>query len=105
MIAAIFEFVLDRNRKTDFSRHYERQQRRLHNAEGLISVERYRSESDAHKFLFLSFWRDLEALDRWRDAASTEVLHEPEEDEATLDFRLRVAIILRDETAGEDNLQ
>lgn len=105
MITAIFEFVLDRNRKTGFSPHYERQHQRLLAAEGLISVERYRSESDSNKFLFLSFWRDIEALDRWRGAAASDVLHAPDEDDTTLDFRLRIARILRDETDGEGDLQ
>src|SRR2546428_7345514 len=38
--------------------------------DGFISVERFASLSDQNKLLSLSFWRDEEAVRRWRNLGS-----------------------------------
>ena len=68
----------------------------LQGIDGFISIERFESRAEPGKLLSLSFWRDAEAVARWRR-------HEPHR-QAQLagrnrlfaDYRLRVAEVQRD---------
>ena len=68
----------------------------LEKIDGFISVERFESLTNKGKFLSLSFWRDDEAVKRWR----TQLNHQAAQDEGKQrvfkDFRIRVAEVIRD---------
>lgn len=67
MIAVIFEvvpFVGERHRYLDLAGELRAQ---LEAADGFLSVERFESLSTRGKLLSLSFWRDEEAVRRWRE--------------------------------------
>lgn len=68
----------------------------LERIDGFISVERFRSLADPDKYLSISFWRDEEAVRRWRGHAQHRAAQETGKAEIFEDFRIRVAEVVRD---------
>ena len=66
MIAVIFEVLPAVGRKSDYLEHAARLKSELECVDGFISVERLKSLTDPDKLLSLSFWRDEQAVARWR---------------------------------------
>lgn len=64
--------------------------------DGFISVERFQSLSSPGKLLSLSFWRDEEAVKRWRTLESHRRAQEAGRGGVFANYRLRVAQVLRD---------
>jgi heme-degrading monooxygenase HmoA len=96
MIAVIFEVWPESGRKEDYLSIAATLRPELEKIDGFISVERFQSITDPNKLLSLSFWRDEEAVKRWRNT-----LHHREGQAAGrggvfADYRLRVASVLRD---------
>jgi heme-degrading monooxygenase HmoA len=96
MIAVIFEVWPASGRKEDYLAIAATLRAELEKMDGFISVERFQSLTDPAKLLSLSFWRDEEAVRRWRN----DVHHR--ESQATgragvfADYRLRIASVVRD---------
>jgi heme-degrading monooxygenase HmoA len=67
MIAVIFEVWPADGHKDDYMDHAARLRDELNAIDGFISVERFQSLTDPDKLLSLSFWRDEEAVARWRN--------------------------------------
>lgn len=96
MIAVIFEVWPASGRKEDYLSIAATLRPELEKIDGFISVERFQSITDPNKLLSLSFWRDEEAVKRWRNT-----LHHREGQAAGrggvfADYRLRVASVVRD---------
>ncbi|WP_207485089.1 antibiotic biosynthesis monooxygenase family protein [Arenibaculum pallidiluteum] len=68
----------------------------LEQIDGFLSVERFQSLSDPGKLLSLSFWRDEDAVRRWRGRAAHRVAQARGRGGVFVDYRLRVAAVLRD---------
>jgi len=68
----------------------------LERIDGFISIERFQSLTDADKLLSLSFWRDEEAVARWRNLESHRSAQAAGRDHVLSDYRLRVAQVVRD---------
>ena len=68
----------------------------LEQIDGFISVERFESLTKKGRYLSLSFWRDEEAVRRWRNQpAHREGQHEGRG--SVFDgYRLRIATVIRD---------
>jgi heme-degrading monooxygenase HmoA len=64
--------------------------------DGFISVERFASLAQPGKLLSLSFWRDEEAVRRWRNLASHREAQACGRQGVFRDYRLRVAEVVRD---------
>lgn len=64
--------------------------------DGFISIERYTSLTTEGKVVSLSFWRDEEALDRWRNVAKHRIAQARGRGGVFVDYRLRVATVIRD---------
>jgi heme-degrading monooxygenase HmoA len=64
--------------------------------DGFISVERFASLAQPGKLLSLSFWRDEEAVRRWRNLASHREAQARGRQGVFRDYRLRVAEVVRD---------
>ena len=68
----------------------------LERIDGFISVERFQSLTDPDKLLSLSFWRDEDAVARWRN----ELHHRESAGRGRggifADYRLRIASVVRD---------
>ena len=69
MIAIIFEVRPAAGRKDDYLAHAKRLLADVEQIDGFISVERFQSLTDPDKMLSLSFFRDEEAVARWRNHA------------------------------------
>ncbi|WZB74934.1 antibiotic biosynthesis monooxygenase [Achromobacter insuavis] len=68
----------------------------LKTIDGFISVERFQSLSTPDKLLSLSFWRDEDAVRRWRTLDSHRRAQEAGRGGVFANYRLRVAQVLRD---------
>ncbi len=64
--------------------------------DGFISVERFQSLSNPGKLLSLSFWRDEDAVRRWRSLEAHRRAQEAGRGGVFAGYRLRVAQVLRD---------
>lgn len=64
--------------------------------DGFISVERFESLSTPGKLLSLSFWRDEEAVARWRALPQHRQAQAAGRAGVFADYRLRVATVQRD---------
>jgi len=68
----------------------------LDDIDGFISIERFRSVSDAARVLSLSFWRDEAAVAQWRNLEAHRAAQAKGRAGVFHDYRLRVAHVLRD---------
>jgi heme-degrading monooxygenase HmoA len=63
---------------------------------GFVSIERFESLGRPRKILSLSFWRDEESVRQWRNLESHRRIQMAGRDHIFIDYRLRVAAVLRD---------
>ncbi|CAN7157175.1 antibiotic biosynthesis monooxygenase [Acidovorax sp. LjRoot74] len=68
----------------------------LEQVDGFVSIERFESLSEPGKLLSLSFWRDEEAVARWRQQEAHRSTQAAGRDHVFADYRLRVAAVVRD---------
>ncbi len=96
MIAVIFEVWPNPGRKQDYLDIAARLKPELEKIEGFISVERFQSLTDETKLLSLSFWRDVDAVRRWRNFAEHREAQRVGRDSIFRDYRIRVVSVMRD---------
>ena len=110
MIAVIFEVWPDPDRKEIYLNIASRLSPLLEEIDGFISIERFESLSEPGKILSLSFWRDEEAVAKWRNLESHREAQAQGREGVFQDYRLRVAGVIRDygmlerKEAPEDSL-
>lgn len=68
----------------------------LEQVDGFISIERFESLSEPGKLLSLSFWRDEDAVARWRQMEAHRSTQQAGRAGIFADYRLRVAAVVRD---------
>ena len=68
----------------------------LEEIDGFISVERFSSLYQEGKFVSISFWRDEEALKRWREHQQHLQAQQKGRGEIFKDYRIKVAKVIRD---------
>lgn len=68
----------------------------LAQTDGFISIERFESLATPGKLLSLSFWRDEQAVARWRQQEAHRSTQAAGRDHVFADYRLRVAAVVRD---------
>ena len=96
MIAVIFEVWPGTNHRQDYFDIAVTLKPELEKIDGFISVERFTSLVDEGKILSLSFWRDEEAVKRWRTQLEHRAAQRAGREGIFRDYRLRVASVLRD---------
>lgn len=96
MIAVIFEVEVAAGQKDAYLETAAELRPVLEEVEGFISVERFQSLSAPEKLLSLSFWRDEEAVQRWRRLAEHRAAQTRGRAGIFRDYRLRVAGVIRD---------
>jgi heme-degrading monooxygenase HmoA len=96
MYAVIFEVEPETGRVQDYLDIAARLRPELEKIDGFISIERFKSLSQEGKILSLSFWRDEEAIARWRQQEQHQVAQRAGRDRIFRDYRIRVATVLRD---------
>ena len=96
MIAVIFEVTPAPGRAQEYMDVAAALKPELERFDGFISIERFASLATEGKILSLSFWRDEEAVQRWRNFERHRLAQARGRSGVFLDYRLRVATVLRD---------
>jgi heme-degrading monooxygenase HmoA len=96
MIAVIFEAQPLPDRTRSYLEAAERLRPLLADIDGFVSIERFESLSQPGKILSLSFWRDEDAVRRWRNVEEHRRIQTAGRQSIFADYRLRVAQVLRD---------
>ena len=101
MIAVIFEFTPLDGRFADYKSLAEGLAEDVRQFDGFISIERFESISNRGKFVSLSFWRDEEAVRKWRNLQKHREAQKKGRGGIFRSYRLRVANVLRDYSMDE----
>ncbi|WP_027132650.1 antibiotic biosynthesis monooxygenase family protein [Geminicoccus roseus] len=96
MIAVIFEVIPRRGHLENYLEIAASLTPVLEQVDGFISVERFESLKQPGKLLSLSFWRDEEAVMRWRRTEKHRLAQAAGRTKVFADYRLRVAAVMRD---------
>ncbi len=96
MIAVIFEVFPHPDRKQEYLDIAASLRSELDKVDGFISVERFQSLSDPDKLLSLSFFRDEQAVEDWRNLTKHRGAQAAGRGGVFTGYRLRVAAVLRD---------
>jgi heme-degrading monooxygenase HmoA len=96
MIAVIFEAQPFPDRTSSYLDAAERLRPLLADIDGFVSIERFESLTQPGKILSLSFWRDEDAVRRWRNVEAHRRIQAAGRQSIFADYRLRVAQVLRD---------
>jgi heme-degrading monooxygenase HmoA len=101
MIAVIFEGWPKPDRQQQYLDIAADLRPLLERIDGFISIERFESLYQPGKLLSLSFWRDEQAVDAWRQKEEHRAAQALGRGEVFADYRIRVAAVLRDYTMNE----
>jgi heme-degrading monooxygenase HmoA len=101
MIAVIFEGIAQEDRTEAYLDVAARLRPLLADIDGFLSIERFQSLTTPGKILSLSFWRDEEAVRRWRNLQQHREAQRAGRQSIFEDYRLRVAHVLRDYSMNE----
>ncbi|MFK0331495.1 antibiotic biosynthesis monooxygenase family protein [Rhizobium sp. NPDC090275] len=96
MIAVIFEvlpYMGERHTYLDLAGELRAE---LEKMDGFISIERFESLTMRGKLLSLSFWRDEEAVKRWRNLEHHRAAQAAGRGGIFADYRLRIGHVVRD---------
>jgi heme-degrading monooxygenase HmoA len=96
MIAVLFEVWPAEGRTQHYLDLAAALKDELSQLDGFVSIERFESLSEPGKLLSLSFFRDEEAVAVWRNAARHRATQSKGRGGIFVDYRLRVAQVLRD---------
>lgn len=96
MIAVIFEVSPAEGRREDYFDLAKTLRPELEKIDGFVSIERFGSLAEEGKILSLSFWRDEEAVKRWRTQLEHKAAQAQGRGGIFKDYRLRVASVIRD---------
>jgi len=101
MIAVIFEFTPAEGRFPEYMELVATLKADLEKADGFISLERFESITSKGKFLSLQFWRDDEAVRKWRNLQKHREAQKKGRAGIFKSYRLRIAEVTRDYTMDE----
>ncbi len=96
MIAVIFEVFPAEGKMDEYLDIATQLKPELEKIDGFISIERFSSLIEEGKILSLSFWRDEEAINEWRNLESHRFAQEKGRSGVFSNYRLRVADVNRD---------
>jgi heme-degrading monooxygenase HmoA len=96
MIAVIFEVTPNPGKEKAYLDAAAALRPTLEKMDGFISVERFRSIVSPDKIVSLSFWRDEEAVQRWRNVEAHRAIQAEGRKTIFADYRLRIAHVIRD---------
>jgi heme-degrading monooxygenase HmoA len=101
VIAVIFEFTPAEGRFSEYMDLVGTLKADLDRAEGFISLERFESITTKGKFVSLQFWRDEEAVRKWRNLQRHREVQAKGRAGIFKSYRLRIASVLRDYTMDD----
>ena len=91
MIAVIFEVWPGEGQRDDYLDLAAELRPLLNEIDGFISIERFESLTEPGKVLSLSFWRDEQAVEQWRNLEQHRAAQSEGRNGIFSDYRLRVA--------------
>lgn len=103
MIAVIFEAIPAEGQWDEYLTIAAKLKPELSTIDGFISVERFQSMVNPEKVLSLSFWRDEDSVQQWRNIEMHRGAQANGREEVFKDYRLRVADVVRDYGMNERN--
>ncbi|WP_163407691.1 antibiotic biosynthesis monooxygenase family protein [Flavobacterium ajazii] len=103
MIAVIFEVIPNEGKKEEYLDIAVSLKPELNRIEGFISIERFQSLSDPGKILSLSFWKNEESIQQWRNLEMHRQAQEKGRNKIFKDYHLRIATVIRDYGMFERN--
>jgi heme-degrading monooxygenase HmoA len=95
-IAVIFELTPAPGRKQDYLDLAAGLGAEVEDFDGFISIERFESITAPGRFVSLSFWRDEEAVRKWRNVQKHREAQAKGRGGIFAAYRLRVASVMRD---------
>lgn len=101
MIAVIFEVHPNEEGKEEYLRIASELRAMTENFDGFISIERFQSLANENKILSLSFWRDEEAIQAWRNVLEHRIAQGKGNASLFNSYRIRVAEVVRDYTGDK----
>ena len=96
MIAVIFELVPAKGQRDAYLGKAADLRPMLDGIDGFLSIERFQSLADPERLLSLSFWRDEQAVQAWRQIEDHREAQAQGRSRLLQDYRLRVAHVQRD---------
>ncbi len=96
MIAVIFELWPNTGQQATYFDLAAQLRPELDSIDGFVSIERFESLGTPGKYLSLSFWRDEEAVQKWRNLGAHRSAQSRGRAGVLANYRLRVAHVLRD---------
>lgn len=96
MIAVIFEVELAEGRMDQYLTLAAALRGELETIDGFLSVERFQSMSTPNKMVSLSFFRDEQAVQQWRNTTAHRATQARGRAGIFTNYRLRVAGVVRD---------
>lgn len=96
MIAVIFELTPAPGRTQDYLDLAAGLAGELKELDGFIAIERFQSLADPGRYVSLSFWRDEEAVRKWRNLERHRAAQAKGRAGIFSAYRLRVASVIRD---------
>ena len=101
MIAVIFEVTPAPGRMQEYLDLAASLRPELERFDGFISIERFTSLTNEGKIVSISFWRDEDAVKRWRNVEQHRMAQARGRGGVFLEYRLRVADVIRDYSMHE----
>jgi len=96
MFAVIFEVEPEKESAQEYFDLAAELRPELEKIDGFISVERFTSMYNEGKYLSVSFWRDENALNQWREHLGHRDAQEKGIINIFRNYRIRVAEVIRD---------
>ena len=96
MIAVIFEVIPNEGKKEEYLNIATSLRTELNSIDGFISIERFQSLNDPGKILSLSFWKDEESIQQWRNLEMHRHAQSKGRNGIFKDYHLRIAAVVRD---------
>ncbi|MFB9077250.1 antibiotic biosynthesis monooxygenase family protein [Flavobacterium procerum] len=96
MIAVIFEVIPNEGKKEEYLDIAASLRPELNTIEGFISIERFQSLTNSGKILSLSFWKDEESIQKWRNLEMHRHAQAKGRNGVFKDYHLRIATVVRD---------
>ena len=96
MIAVIFEVIPNEGKKEEYLDIAAKLRPELDHIEGFISIERFQNISNPEKVLSLSFWKDEESIQQWRNLEMHRHAQAKGRNEVFKDYHLRISTVVRD---------
>jgi heme-degrading monooxygenase HmoA len=101
MIVVVFQVTMRAGQEERYFDLAAELRPQLETVDGFLSVERFASLTTPGKYVSLSFWRDEEAVRRWRAHGEHRVAQALGKREIFADFRISVALVMRDYMLAE----